>query len=368
MNTILESPIDKVLQEDLEYIAHSKINLEKIENSTVLVTGATGLIGSQIVKTLICCNRIKNSNIKIIALIRDEMKANWIYKNIVGLDYIKIIKNDIVEKIEIEESIDYIIHTASITSSKYFVTNPVETIETIVTGTKNILDLAVRKNIKGMVYLSSMEVFGTTNINSEDIKEEDLGYIDILSVRSSYSEGKRMAETLCASYNHQYKLPVKIARLAQTFGAGVSYKESRIFGQIARCVIEGKDIVLRTKGESIGNYCYIRDAIRAILILVTAGKNGEAYIISNENSIISIKDMATMVSETIAKGKISVVLDISKDMLKQGYAPDTTMRLNPSKMKSLGWESEIDLEEAFRRMISSMEEQIKNDQCHCSCI
>lgn len=360
-NKMLEASNDKILQDDLEYIANSDIDLEDLKDSTILVTGATGLIGSQIVKALLCCNRTKNTNIRILALVRDLRKANYLYGPMLNDLNFELIHRDILKPLNINKNLDYIIHAASVTSSKDFVTKPVETIETIVIGTKNILELAKIKKVKGLVYLSSMEVFGITNTDLKSIKENDLGYIDILSVRSSYSESKRMAETLCISYKEEYKVPIKIARLAQTFGPGISYEENRIFAQIARNVINSEDIILHTNGESIGNYCYTRDSVIGILMLITRGKSGEAYIISNENSTISIKDMANMVAEKLTNNKISVVFDIPESSLAYGYAPNTTMRLNPNKMKSLGWKAEISIEESFRRMISSMKEQIKND-------
>ena len=158
------------------------------------------------------------------------------------------------------DSVDYIIHGASATSSKYFVSNPVETIYTALDGTSNILKFATEKKINGMVYLSSLEVYGTPEKDADLITENDYGYIEPLSVRSSYSEGKRMVECLCASYAHEYSVPVKIARLSQTFGPGVAYEDGRVFAEFARCALEQRDIVLHTQGHTVRSYCYTKDA------------------------------------------------------------------------------------------------------------
>lgn len=355
----IESPRDLTLQEDLENIALSDLPFDELRNSTILITGATGLIGSQIVKSIICCNRIRSTNITVIALVRNIEKAKTIFKDIYDNEMIHFIIGDIMEEITIDHKVDYIIHTASITTSKTFVTRPVHTIDTMILGTKNVLELARIKSVKGFVYLSSMEVYGITNPEAENISESDLGYIDILNIRSCYSEGKRMAECMCAAYAHEYDIKIKIARLAQTFGAGVDYtRENRVFAQFAKSVINKTDIVLHTEGKSVGNYCYTRDTIKALLLLLIKGESGQAYNISNEESNITIKDMAYMVANNIANGDIKVIFDIPESVYEYGYAPDVKMKLNSKKMRQLDWEPEVGLEESYCRMITSMRQQI----------
>ncbi len=350
----VESPNDLVLQEDLENIASDYLLFDGLKNSTILVTGATGLVGSYLIKSIMCYNRINSANIKIIALIRDVGKAKKVFGDMYDNEMISFVIADIMDVIDIDYKIDYIIHAASTTASKLFVTKPVETIDTIILGTKNILELARSKSVKGLVYLSSMEVYGVTDPGLENVSESDLGYIDILDIRSSYSEGKRMAECICAAYANQYGINVKIARLAQTFGAGVDYMENRVFAQFAKSVINKTDIVLHTEGKSVGNYCYIGDAVKALILLLTKGESGQAYNISNEKSNITIKDMAYMVANNIANGDIKVKFDIPESVYEYGYAPDVNMKLNSEKMRLLGWKPEISLEESYKRMIASM--------------
>ena len=279
-------------------------------------------------------------------------KAEKIFEN--HGEYVKVVVGDIRSAIAIEDEIDYIIHGASMTSSKEFVDYPVETILTGMTGTDNVLRFAREKNVKSMVYLSSLEVYGVTDPDKKSVKEAEYGYIDQLVPRSSYSEGKRMAECLCISYGHEYGVPVKIARLSQTFGPGVSYSDNRVFAQFARCAIEGENIVLKTKGETFRNYCYIRDAITGILCVLLKGKSNEAYNIANKETGINICDMAHLVADNIAQKQINVVFDIAEDLSKFGYGPTIKIALDTDKIEKLGWKAEVGIKDAFERMINSM--------------
>lgn len=349
---IKESKNDSVLQEDLDYIAKNVPNIEKLRSKTVLVTGSTGLVGSYAVKALAAVNRIHNADMTIIAFARSEEKAKACFGELLERGDVKVLLGDVLQKIETEQKIDFIIHCASVTNSKQMVTSPVETIYVSVDGTRNILELAKEKNVESAVYISSMEVYGSPDASKESITENDYGYVDVLNVRSCYPEGKRMCECLCASYAHEYNLPVKTARLAQTFGAGVSKNETRVFAQFARSLINSEDIVLHTKGESTGNYCYTRDCVLGILYILLCGENGKAYNVTNEETNMTIAQMAQMIA-TKSGGKIGVVFDIPEDALKYGYAPPVKMKLSSKSLNDLGWKATVGLEEMYDRMIKS---------------
>lgn len=357
ISDIVESPKDYVLQEDLERIADTALPFEEMKGSSILITGATGLVGSMAVKALACCNRRHDLGMTILAMVRSEEKAAAMLGELAEREDVKLVKGDILQTLHIEDKVDYIIHGASVTASKTFVTMPVETIRTALSGTENLLELAKDKQVKSMVYISSMEAFGITDPKLECVREEDLGYIDVMNVRSSYSESKRMCEVLCASYAHEYQVPVKVARLAQTFGAGVSKDEGRVFAQFAKSAMAGEDIVLHTRGESTGNYCYTADAVAGILTILLKGQNGDVYTVANPSTTIKIKDMAQMVADKLAEGQIQVIFDIPEDALTFGYAPDVAMHLNADKLKSLGWEPQCDLPEMYERLVKSFKEQ-----------
>ena len=352
---VLESPQDAVLQEDLEQLLQDgMVPFELLKNKTVFVTGATGLLGSQIIKALLCSNRVLGTNTRIFALVRSEQKAGQVFGGLLSRGDLQLVYGDVSKVPECAHDIDYVIHGASATSSRYFVTNPVETILTAVNGTANMLAFAKQKQAKGFLYLSSLEVYGTPSQDAGLIAESYSGYIDPLKVRSSYSEGKRMVECLCASYTAEYDVPVNIARLSQTFGAGVTYDDGRVFAEFARCALEKKDIVLHTKGQTVRSYCYTKDAVAAMLLILLKGEPGGAYNVTNMDTKISIADMAQLVCDTFDKAGIQVTFDMPDDVESFGYNPEMVIALDSTKLASLGWKPTVGLKEMFTRLAASM--------------
>jgi nucleoside-diphosphate-sugar epimerase len=189
------------------------------------------------------------------------------------------------------------------------------------------------------------------------VRETDYGYIDPLQVRSSYSEGKRMAEGLCAAYAHEYQVPVKTARLAQTFGAGIARTENRVFAQFARSIMNGEDIVLHTDGSKAHCYCYTSDAALGLLTVLLEGNPAEAYNISNEATFGTIREMAEMLIAAHPESTSRLVFDIPDDANQYGYAPASRMRINAEKLNALGWHAQTDLPEMFERLMHSMRQR-----------
>lgn len=347
--------MNKILEEDIEKLASQKKYFEAFDNTSIIVTGATGLLGSILIKSLLKYAKENNKHITVYATCRNNEKFEKVFENYTCNDLIPLYSD--ITRLDVSNlKIDYIVHGASITDSKTFVEKPVETILTAFDGTRNLLSQCTAKELKGFVYLSSLEVYGTFNgfAGIKIATECDSGYINTLSVRSSYSEGKRMIENLCVSYASEYKIPVKIARLCQTFGAGVEYNDNRVFAQFARAVIENKDIILKTKGETVRNYCYTTDAVSGIFTILSKGKVGEAYNVANPNSTISIADMAELFCSLDSNSKSKVVFDIVDNAEKLGYNPVMKLQLDSVKLQALGWKADISFENMCKRLLEGM--------------
>lgn len=323
---------------DIRSIIEKRELFLPLAKSKVLITGATGLIGAMLAKTLLEADRIYRLEIKVIGFVRNKTKAETIFGDETDIEIITDYDNI---------SCDYIVHTISPTTSKFFIEHPVETIRSSVETTISALELA-KKNKAAMVYLSSMEQYGIPYESGQTMTEDKIGMIDHLNIRSSYSESKRMCECLCAAYASEYGLDIKIARLAQTFGPGAPMSDNRMPMQFAKAVAEGHDIILQTEGRSVSNFVYITDAIVGIFTILTKGISGNAYNICNDSESKTVRQIADMVAQKVADGRIGVKIELPNE--NPGYAPNVTMFLNSDKLRALGWNSEVSMEEAYRRL------------------
>lgn len=339
MNLILEQDINELIHD-------TSIDWEALNGRNVFITGGTGLVGTWLVRTFLKLNYQKNANITIHMLVSSIEKA----KNITGTHKSIIYHEGRIEGLEeLPEAIDYVFHLASPTSSRYFIEKPVETIDTIVNGTKIILDLCRRRKIKKFLYFSSMEMYGV--LNKEKVSETDLGYINNLNVRSCYSEGKRAAEMLCYCYMKEYGVPCSIIRLAMCFGSGISKNETRVYKAFIDAGLAGKAVEVKSAGTTPVNFIYTKDAVKGIITVLIKGEDGEAYNVSADESGMTILSMAHFIADQCG---VSVDHNIPAD--NQGFAPDNQMTLDNVKLKRIGWEPEYDIKAAIVRTINYIKE------------
>lgn len=332
---------------DIEDFVKNFTLAKSLEGAKFLITGATGLIGSTLVRCLLALNK----NIQITCPIRNLKKAKATYGE--DIDSICFIECELVSYLRgLTENDDfqYIVHCASPTEGKYMIEHPVDTYMLAIDSTRAILEYA-RKKKTDIVYVSSLEFYGQ-NFNDKLITEDMQGYVNNTDPRSSYPLGKRAAEYLCAAYAKQFDVNAKVARLTQTFGAGVSVDDNRVFAQFARSIIAETNIVMHTKGESAKPYCYTTDCVSAILYILLRGEKGEAYNVANQETYISIKDMANFLC-THFNPQLKVVVEEHPEM---GYAPVTKLNLSTEKLRSLGWLPRYGLYEMFDRLIKGYSE------------
>lgn len=339
-----------VFLEDLEYLADCDyIPWERLKGKTVFVTGATGLIGYTLTSALLHYEQKHHIGLRVLALVRNvEQGKQKFSKQLAQGCPLEFLEGRVEDPLQYEGEVDYVIHGACPTTSNFFVQQPVETIGAIVTGTRNVLEFAREKKVSGFVYLSSMEVYGKVDAK-EKLKEEELGTIDLFSPRSSYPEGKRLAEVLCCAYACQHKLPVTVARLAQTFGPGVPREDERVFAYMARCAMEKEDIRLKTSGSKENMYLYTADAAGAVLLLLLKGERDAAYNVGDPATYCSVKEMGELVAREVAKGKISVVTNVGG--AAGLYRPEGFLCLDVEKIEALGWKGERPLRQLYERMM-----------------
>lgn len=321
-------------QADLEGIAsRTFIPWEALRDSTILVTGATGLIGYTLVCGLLFANRQKKLGLHVLALVRDEARARERFEaELAGARDLTFVTGTVERLPQINSTVDYIIHGASRTASKGFVKEPVETIRTALEGTVNLLEMAKSKCAKSFAYLSSMEVYGYPP-KGHRVTENEIGAMSPLELRNSYPISKQQCESLCCAYASEYGVPTKIVRLAQTFGPGSQRDDSRISAELLRCVRERRDIVLKTKGETERSYLYTADAATAILTILLKGETGQAYNAADESTYCSIAQMAQKMAQSAG---IKVRYDL-QSLQANGYPQAVYMDLDTARLRALGW-------------------------------
>lgn len=346
---------NSVFREDLERLAGMEyIPWKAFTGKRILITGATGLIGYTAASALLYYSKTRNTSIQVAVLARDVDRAREKFcVQIAEKCDLEIIQGSVEALPEISGEVDYIIHGACPTASAYFVEKPAETIMTVVIGTRNMLELAREKQVQGFVYLSSMEVYGEV-IAKTAYKEKDLGYIDLFSLRSSYPESKRLAETLCCAYAGEYGVPATAVRLAQTFGPGVVREDGRVFAYAARCALAGDNICLKTSGEKESMYLYTADAVGAILLVLAAGRRGAAYNAGNPATYCSVKEIAEIAARTLGSGRVSVFTNTDQTAVGL-YPPESRLKLDVGKLEGLGWKATVGLAEMFRCMAAGFE-------------
>jgi UDP-glucuronate decarboxylase len=349
MNSIYGNELIRFIkEEDLKYL----------EDKTVLVTGATGLIGSYIIDVLMYSNKLKNTNIRVIAQFRNLEHAKKRFFEYVDNDKFHFLSQDVTLPMQIEMEVDYIIHAASNANPKTIVEDPIGTIKANVNGTINLLEYARLHNTKRTVFLSSSEVYGEPTINNSIFSENNFGNVNQLSPRSSYSESKRMAENICVNYSEQFGCDVVIARIGFAYGSTFSESDNRVIPQFVRNAIIGKDIILKSDGKITRSYIYIYDVVSAIFKVLNKGKNAEAYNVANSSSNVSILQIATSISNISG---VRIKFDFKQDE-KKGVSPYTSAILDCSKLESLGWKAKYNFEVGINIVINIMR---NNEEIEC---
>ncbi len=355
--------MNKIIEEDLLAITERKLDWGKFANSTVLVAGAYGLLGTYIVYTLLFLNKIiPRLNIKVVALGRNKDKILKTFKQFSGDCHLQILEQDIVNGITIAKDVDYIFHAAGLASSQFYGTDPVGVIAPNVVGTWNLLRLAKEKRSRGFVFLSSGEACG--KIEKDAIIESDIGILDPGEIRSCYGESKRMGENLLKSWGYQYGISTFSARLGHVYGPTMDLtKDKRVYAEFVSDVIHNKDIAIKSDGTAVRDFCYMTDVIDGLFRVLLKGVPGETYNISNNNARMSIKELAALLVSLRPEKKLKVIYSMRDD--NNEYLENKNKRqpaLLTGKIEKLGYKSTTDAREGFERTITSYEMEIVDNK------
>lgn len=332
---------------DVERVVSHVPNKEKLFGKKILLTGATGMIVSCVVEVLYFLNKKYDAEIKIVVASRDVNRLKKRFAGFEeGIDYTWLFF-DATQYVKMNFDADFVIHGASNANPYFYSKQPVETILGNILGIDMLLD-SLKKNRKGkLLYISSSEVYG----NKKDVleyEENDYGIVDSLNLRACYPNAKRLAETLCIAYGEQYGVSTVIARPGHIYGPSITTEDSRATAQFTKEAIQGKDIMMKSAGLQRRSYCYTLDCASALLAILINGKSGEAYNVSNRDSIVSIREWAEALANYT---NTKIIFENPSDAEVKGYNLMSHSVLNANKLEVLGWKAEFGLFEGIKRTI-----------------
>ena len=345
--------LNPIINEDIHAIIHAVGDWQNIQNTNVLITGASGFIASYIVEVLLALNTTKESNLHVYALARSRDKFWKRFSHHQQNKHLTLIHSDVSAdyREKLPKNLAYVIHAASNASPKYYGSDPVGTLKANTAGTAGLLEICHEYHVKKFLYISSSEVYGQPS--KTPTGETDFGPVDPMMVRSCYAESKRMGENMCISWQQQYSVPVNILRPFHTYGPGMDLNDGRVYADFIKNVIHHEPIQLNSNGLSQRAFCYLKDAVEGIFQVLLKGADGHAYNLGNDKEEISILKLAEKLQSMYPQQVEKVVVNAPPS--QQGYIQSHVDRICPDikKINKLGWNPKTTLEEGFARTIKS---------------
>lgn len=335
---------------DIDLVVKQVPNIDKLNRKTVLLTGATGMICSAVADILLWLKAQRDFELKLVFAGRSRSRMIERFAGFEeGKDF-RFVTFDTTRPTQLDESPDFIIHGASNANPTMYRTQPVETLMGNLLGTDTLLQLAKRTSGSRLLFVSSSEVYGQ-NKGNLPYKESDYGFVDILSPRSAYPSGKRAVETLCASYASEHQVDSVIVRPGHIYGPTITKSDSRASAEFTRDVLNHQDIIMKSDGTQLRSYCYVLDCASAILSVLLNGKSGEAYNISNSESVVTVRQMAEALAEA---GNVQIQFKNPTNAEKQGFNTMSKSSLDATRLENLGWQACFSLRTGSQHTIAQM--------------
>ena len=339
---------DSIFKEDIRYVLESiKSDLPQLKDKKILVTGATGFIGAHLIETLVLYNQLQHEfACRIFGLARNSAKKDHAaLRSALNRQGVVLLSED-VRNFKFPEPFDFIIHAAAPVDPKFLRQNPLETVDIIVNGTRQILQQAVENKTSRVLYISSGAVYGKQPVDLPEISEEYIGGLDISNANSGYGEAKRYAEILCSIFKKTYDLSIVIARPFTFVGPCQDLNSGFAVTEFIKAALNGKPIRIEGDGSTIRSYCYGADLAVALWKIFFHGKDGRVYNIGSQETV-SIAELARMIVDLAkSKSEIIVLQKPAVDVKPLRYIPDI------SRLKiELDMVNKFNLKDALKRTI-----------------
>ncbi len=356
MNTY-EEELQLLIEQNIIGQGQFTLPLSVLSGKTILLSGATGMIGKCLIDFLMCCNdnQIWEKPVHIIALSRNEERAAKRLAKHWEKDTFHYVSCDVSRDIPECGQADYMIHAASNTHPLQYANDSVGTITANVLGTKNLLDYAAAHKTRRFCFLSSVEIYGENRGDVDRFDEGYLGYLDCNTLRAGYPEGKRAGEALCNAYYQTCQLDFVIPRLSRIYGPTMLLSDSKAVSQFIRKAAAGEDIILKSAGTQLYSYTYVVDAVIGILTVLLQGKTGEAYNISDTESEVTLRQITEWLAED---NGLRVVFEIPDAAEQKGYSTATKALLDTGKIAALGFRPLTHMREGLAKTVRFMKNSL----------
>ena len=346
-------------QEDLEYVRNLDLPWEKLQDKSLLLSGATGMIGSFLVDVLLNKNEKDNLNCTVYALGRNEQKAKTRFLKYTDDERFRFVPYDVnlpLIRDDIGE-VDYVLHLASNTHPVQYATDPIGTITTNIIGQQNMLEFAVAHHASRFAFASSNEIYGENRGDVELFEEHYCGYIDSNTLRAGYPESKRCGEALCQAYRVQKGLDIVIPRFTRSYGPTLQMSDTKALSQFIKKGLAKENIVLKSAGTQYYSYCYTADSVSGLLTILLKGESGEAYNIADESSDVTLRDLAKIIADYVGTKVIFETPDATE---AAGYSKATKARLDGSKLRGLGWRAQFNIRKGVQRTLGILKNTLEH--------
>lgn len=340
---------NKIIEEDIAAIAKGiAADSKKLSGKTLLITGGAGFLGNYFIGVIDYLNKnVLEQPCKVISV--DNFITGIKYNTEEGPNF-KAIRHNVKDPLKIAEDVDYIVHAAGIASPKFYRQFKIETIDVATLGTKNMLELAMEKKVKSMLFFSSSEVYGDPDPSFVPTPETYVGRVSCTGPRANYDESKRLGETLCIAYAEEHNVPVKIVRPFNVFGPGMRLDDYRVIPNFVANALKGNPLPVYGSGSHTRTFCYITDGIVGFLKVLLSGYNKEVFNVGNDNEEITMENLAGIVAE-LFDNKVKVQ---KMPGLNDAYASADPKRRCPdlAKIKTkLGYAPKVSLKTGIKRFV-----------------
>jgi len=308
---------------------------------TILLTGGAGFIGSHLCKaflgrgdSVICVDNFITGS-------KDNIKEFLNNQNF------QLIEHDISTPLHINDSIDWVLHFASLASPKDYVMYPIKTLKSGLLGTHNCLGIAKAKNAK-FFFASTSEVYGDPLVHPQ--VEEYWGNVNSIGIRSCYDESKRGGEALSYAYHRQHSIDVRVVRIFNTYGPNMQVEDGRVVSNFIVQALKGEDLTIYGRGRQTRSFCYVDDLVKGLLKMMEAGYNLPINL--GNPSEFKVTELAKMVLKlTGSKSKIKFFPLPEDDPKKR--KPDIT-----KAKKILNWQPQVKLSEGLKETIEYFKKKL----------